>query len=207
MARPGTVVSSLPVTDDDDPNLTPDDQYDELNEEDFDDPAEAAAVSEGYASLAEKETMEAQAHGQGWRPLSEYRGSPGKWKTAKKFLEDGQNYLPFVQKENREQKQTMAGMTTEMEGLRTEMATTRADMNKLLAYSRNANQAGYERAVKDLKAQQRQAVAEGDTAKFDQIEGQLGEMADARAEAAPDAQAGAVAHERAQPRPPRTRAA
>lgn len=181
MARPGSVVSSLPVADDEiDDELPPDD---EVPGDEIDEVAEEAARREGYESAAQRTDMEARASRQGWRPLSEYRGKPGGWKTAKQFLDDGENYLPFVQKELRESKQTIDRMGNEIEGMRTEMASTRADMQKLLEFSRKANQAGYDRAVRDLKAQQREAVAAGDTVKYDEIEGQLGAMEDARDEA------------------------
>lgn len=186
MARAGTVSSSLPPP-------QGDEIEDEIPEDDEalsgeDDPADEMAKGEGYANAAEKEAMEAEAHGQGWRPLAEYRGKPGAWKTAKQFLEDGRNYLPFVQKENRVLKEQIGRMGTEMEGLRTEMTQTRKDMEKLLDFSRKANQSGYDRAVKELKDRQREAVAAGDTTTFDAIEGQLEEMADARAESVEERQ-------------------
>jgi hypothetical protein len=146
---------------------------------------ERIAQDEGYTSAEHKDTAETAARLQGWRPLGEYRGKPGGWVDAKTFIQRGQDYLPFVQKENRELKQTMGNMTTEMEGLRTLVASTQSDMKKLLDFSRRANQSGYDRAMADLKAQQRQAVTDGDVAKFDQIEGQITEMDAARDEAPP----------------------
>lgn len=131
--------------------------------------------------------METDARSQGWRPLAEFRGKAGTWKSAKQFIEDGKNFLPFVQAELARTKDSNARMVTEMEGLRGEVTTTRQQMERLLDYSRKADQAGYDRAVADLKKKQRQAVADGDTAAFDEIEGQLGEMAEARAEEVPPA--------------------
>lgn len=182
MARPGAHESSLPPQDDEDIELMEDVE----EPEDGADEAEAAdqeAQEQGYADSAERTAMETEARQQGWRPLAEYRGKPGGWKTAKAFIEAGQNYLPFVQKELRESKETIGRMGAEMDGLRTEMAKTAKDMQKLLEFSRKAGQVGYDRAVKDLKDQQREAVAAGDTVAFDKIEGQLDEMAQAREEA------------------------
>jgi len=73
-------------------------------------------------------------------------------------------------------------MSGEMEELRTLVASTQADMRKLLDFSRRAGKQAYDRAVADLTAQQREAVAAGDTAKYDQIETQLDEMEEARGE-------------------------
>lgn len=179
MARAGTTLSSLPEAALDE-GLEPD----HLAEEgDLD---EGRPVPTTEELLAHEElALEEEARGQGWRPLAEFRGKAGTWKSARDFVEAGKNYLPFVQKDLRETRAANERMATEMDGLRTEMTQTRADMAKLLDFSRRANQAGYDRAVKDLKAQQREAVAAGDTVTFDKIETQLGEMADARAEADP----------------------
>ncbi len=206
MARPGAVISSLPEVPGDELDQDEidqegaeglDDQF-----EDNDDPANADAQAEGYADAAERTAMEAEAHAQGWRPLEQYRGKPGGWVNAKTFIERGKNYLPFVQKELRESKETIGRMSGEMEQLRTLVASTQKDMQQLLDFSRRANQAGYDRAVKDLKEQQREAVTAGDVATFDKIEGQLEQMAEAREEGAEEPAPRTPAREAApQPQP------
>lgn len=178
MAQSTHVTSSLRGADIDDNRegeMSPDDEFDAAE-------LDRAAQADGYESSAHKEADETDARRQGWRPLAEYRGKPGGWVDAKTFIQRGKDYLPFVQKENREMKQTMGNMTTEMEGLRTLVASTQSDMKKLLAYSRQASQAGYDRAVADLKAQQREAAAAGDVSTFDKIEGQINDMDAARDE-------------------------
>lgn len=177
MARGATTVSSLPQADED-----------ALAEEVVVDGEEEDQLSAEEEAAAEQEAVEAEARRQGWRPLAEYRGKPGGWKTAQQFIADGQNYLPFVKKELSETKAANARIATEMEGLRTEMAQGAKQMEKLLDFSRRANQAGYDRAVADLKAQQREAVTAGDVVTFDKIDGQLTEMAEARGEAEPEPQ-------------------
>lgn len=173
MARPGTVDSSLPQAAIDD-GIT-DEEF--LEDEEF-----VEDDAEQDAAAAEEAAIEAEARSQGWRPLAEYRGKPGGWKTARQFVEDGKNFLPFVQKQRDELMATVAHMTTEMTGMRGELAQTQKQMQQLLEYSRRASQAGYEKAVAELKAKQRNAVAEGDTATFDAIESQLGQMEEARNE-------------------------
>lgn len=183
MARGGTISSSLPSEGDEFEDEQTDDETGQF--EDLDNPDDADAQYEGYANAAERATMEAEAHAQGWRPLDQYRGKPGGWVSAKVFIERGKNYLPFVQKELRDTKDANQRMAGEMEQLRTLVASTQADMARLLDFSRKAGQAGYDRAVKDLKAQQREAVAAGDTETFDKITVQLDEMDSAREDSAP----------------------
>lgn len=182
MARAGTVSSSLPGEgDDQDEEFLPPEEGDELDDEGA--ILDAAAVEEGYESHADKLSTEEAAGRQGWRPLSDYRGKPGGWKSAKQFVTDGQSYLPFVQKELRETKLVNERMSQELDGLRTEVSNTRADMQKLLDFSRKASQAGYDKAIKDLEAQRRDAVAQGDVTTYDQIGEQIEEMGQAREDA------------------------
>lgn len=178
MARAGTIESSLPPAaaeeglDEDD---LIEDGLDELDPDSELDPEEAR--------LAEDAANETEARRQGWRPLAEYRGKPGGWVDAKVFIERGKNYLPFVQKDRDQLREQLGAVTNEMTGLREEIAAQAKQMQKLLDSSRGANKAGYDRAVADLKAKQREAVAAGDTATFDQVEDQLTQMQDARDEA------------------------
>lgn len=174
--------SSLPPQDDE----IPDDELllDGDGEGDGDDdPLEAEALAEGYESAAQKAQMETEARRQGWRPLAEYRGAAGKWKSAKKFIEDGQNYIPFLQKDLREAREQNERISTEMEGLRTEVGQTRQQMQQLLDFSRKSSQAGYDRAIRDLKQQQREAASTGDVTTFDKIEEQISAMDEERAAA------------------------
>lgn len=152
-------------------------------------PAEEEDAGDGVISaeenaLAEEQAIEAEAYRQGWRPLDEYRGPPGKWVDAKTFLERGERYLPFVQKERDEGRQRITAMTREIEEMRGTMAEQSEQLRKLLEYSRRADQAGYDRAVRELKAKQRQAASEGNMDAFDEIGGQIEQMEDARAASA-----------------------
>lgn len=132
---------------------------------------------------AEIERIEAEARANGWRPLAEYRGEPGRWVDAATFLERGNTFLPIVRKQRDQAVAENAALRSEMTALRDEVTATRADMQKLLDFSRRSDQAGYDRAVRDLKAQQREAVAAGDTTRFDEIEEQIDTMTEARREA------------------------
>lgn len=132
---------------------------------------------------AEIERIEAEARANGWRPHAEYRGEPGRWIDAKTFVERGNTFLPIVRKQRDQAVAENAAMRSEMTLLRDEVTATRGDMQRLLDFSRRADQAGYDRAVRDLKVQQRDAVAAGDTTRYDEIEEQIDTMTEARREA------------------------
>lgn len=131
---------------------------------------------------AEQEREEAEARRSGWRPLAEYRGEPGRWVDAHTFLERGNTFLPIVRQQRDQAVAENAALRSEVEQMRGEVTATRTDMQKLLDWSRKADQAGYDRAIADLKKQQREAVAGGDVTRFDEIAIQIDEMAEARAE-------------------------
>lgn len=174
MVRSSTIDSSVPAA-------ALEDEIPDENDEFLDDPE------------PEPDHDEVEARRQGWRPLAEYRGKPGGWVDAKTFLARGNDYLPFVQKERNQLRDQVAGMTQELSGLRSELSKAQQDMQKLLDFSRRADKAGYDRAVADLKAKQREAVAQGDTATYDAVADQLDQMHEARAEAAPPAPVAAAA--------------
>jgi hypothetical protein len=166
MARASTVSSSVP----------PVDSYDPVVDDG------TGAIGSDENAQAELEAEEAQARRGGWKPLPEFRGDPGTWVTAKEFNERGQNFLPFVKKERDELRGKVDGMTREMEGMRSELQATRKDMQRLLDFSRKASQAGYDKAIADMKATQRDAYIAGDATTGDRIGTEIEQMQEARDE-------------------------
>lgn len=191
MARSSTVSSSLPSQDqppDDEIDLMapPEDgeeEMDELEENPEDERDQADAVELSFASV---EAMETQARAEGWRPLAEFTGRAGTWKSAGQFIRDGRNFLPFVKKQLRESQDHNSRLEGEMQGMRTELTQTRQDMQKLLDFSRRASQQSYDKAIKDLEERQRQAVQEGDVSTFETTKDQIDQMQEAREEAGVD---------------------
>lgn len=172
MARSGTVLSSVPEGEIED------------EEEIIDD----AALEEEEVEAAENARLEAEARKGGWRPLAEYTGRPGGWVDAKTFLQRGEEFAPFVKKQRDELRIERAALVEETTALRTELVTTRKEMQQLLEFSRKSDQAGYDRAVRELKQRQREAVAAGDTVAYDAVEAQLDQMEEARESAQPAAE-------------------
>lgn len=186
MARSTTVVSSLPGDQPDD-ELPPEGdeielmegEEEELPQEEDNSPEAVEARQLGYASV---EALETAATKGGWKPLAQYKGVAGGWKTAAQFIRAGQEYLPFVQKENRELKAAAERTAAELAALRDEVGTTQADMRKLLDFSRRAGKEAYERARRDILAEQRQAVVEGDAVAYDAAQQKLDAMEGTRVE-------------------------
>ena len=151
MAQATTINTSIP----DEPELPPDDLPPDDNS-----PPEPNA-----ADLA----IEARAREMGWHPLAEYRGPPGKWKPAADFIARGENILPIVRDQNRRLTERVGKLEGEITSLRSTAGEQLQIIKELRDMGQRANQAGYDRAMGEIKAKQRQAVESGDTKAYDQL--------------------------------------
>ena len=151
MAQATTINTSVP----DEPELPPDDLPPDDNS-----PPEPNA-----ADLA----IEARAREMGWHPLAEYRGPPGKWKPAADFIARGENILPIVRDQNRRLTERVGKLEGEITSLRSTASEQLQIIKELRDMGQRANQAGYDRAMGEIKAKQRQAVESGDTKAYDQL--------------------------------------
>jgi len=113
--------------------------------------------------------VETRAREMGWKPLAEYRGPPGRWQPAKDFIERGENILPIVRDQNRRLVERVGKLEGEISGLRVSGQEQLQIIKDLRDMGQRQNQAGYDRAMAEIKAKQRQAVEVGDTKAYDQL--------------------------------------
>lgn len=125
-------------------------------------------------------SIEVRAREMGWKPLSEYRGPPGRWKPAAEFVSHGENTLPILRDQFRRQGEEILKVKSEVGGLRVTVDEQLKIIKDLRDMGLRANQAGYDRAMADIKARQRQAVEQGDTKGFDQLVEQAEALASLR---------------------------
>jgi hypothetical protein len=97
---------------------------------------------------------EQKAWDDGWRPEDQFDGKAENWKTAGEY-----NLYGEMQTQVRDAK-------AETRRANSEMDSRIANLNKLHAAQQEAT-------INDLRSQQRQAVEEADTAKFDQLQTQI----------------------------------
>lgn len=125
--------------------------------------------SESKATEAEAETpqadpeMEARASRMGWAPKEEFRGDPERWVDAQTFVQRGEEVMPLLKANNRK-----------LEGRIVELERTLKDFAD---HHTKTQQRMYQKAVRDLKAEQRKAAEEGDLARFDAVNEQIEEVA------------------------------
>jgi hypothetical protein len=105
---------------------------------------------------------ETKAKEMGWAPLDQWRGDPDKWVSAETFVDRGETVMPILRKNNERllgQIEALKGEVTQITGSLKEAQESMAEFRK---YHDEVSQRAYEKAVKDLKDQRREALKEGD---------------------------------------------
>lgn len=116
---------------------------------------------------------EAEARSMGWHPKEDFRGNAEDWVDAKTFIRRGEEQLPIMRENNRKLMTRVRRAEDDNSELRTKLDALQGSIDALRKLAETANEAGYRRAVEDLKAKQRQAVREGDEATFDRIQEEI----------------------------------
>lgn len=153
---------------------------DEEIDDDLDDGADGDAP-EGET----QEQLEARARTMGWKPQAEYRGDPRRWTDARAFIAHGEETLPILRDQNRrmsEKQVALEGRLSDQARTISEQAAAIQDAMKL---ARQANDAGYNRAMRELTDKRLEAVESGDTNTFKQVQEEIDAMETARREPAP----------------------
>jgi hypothetical protein len=98
--------------------------------------------------------VEQRAYDDGWRPEDQFDGNPDNWKTAGEYNLYGE-------------------MQTQVRDAKAETRRAHDDMDSRIASLNKLHAAQQTAAINDLKAQQRQAVEEADTALYDRLQTQI----------------------------------
>jgi hypothetical protein len=125
--------------------------------------------------VAERD-YEAEAREMGWHPLEEYRGDPGKWVDAKTFVLRGEQQMPIMRENNRKLMGRVRRTDDENADLRAQMAEMKDSLSTLRKMAERADEAGYQRALSEAKALQREAVRNGDEIAFDGAQAQIDQI-------------------------------
>lgn len=120
--------------------------------------------------------VEAEAREKGWKPEEEWAGDKSRWMPADEFLAFNERRL----------QQADGIAKAEISRLEKEVAELKSGISDLTGHLKKADQRAYERARKDLEAEMKNAVADGDTEAFERISDDLKaldkEVADATTE-------------------------
>ena len=109
------------------------------------------------------ETIEVQARAMGWVPKEEFKGDTDKWKSAEDFVKDGYEILPILRERTKK-------LSTKFDEVTQKLASTESTLQKLTEHHKKVDQRAYDRAVAELKEQQRKAVENSDMAAYEAID-------------------------------------
>lgn len=125
--------------------------------------------------------IETRARHMGWSDKADFKGDPDKWVDAETFVKKGENIMPILKERNR----ALEAKVSEMERAVTE----------LREFHSKSEERAYKRALEDIKAKRKEAIANGDADAFEQAETQMEELRDSRQKAAEKPQTPALAPE------------
>lgn len=121
---------------------------------------ESGAVERHVEAEPEVPETEARAAEMGWAPKDQWKGDPDKWIDAETFIERGEKTNGIL----RERNDKLYG---EIQELKSQLQSSVREFGEA---TRKAEERAYNKALKDLKQQKAQAVEEGDTQAFTQLE-------------------------------------
>jgi hypothetical protein len=132
------------------------------------------------APLPIHEDVDRVARANGWRPREQFKGDPEKWVPADVFVARGlenpdmlrANNSILVQKMDRMERQN----ATVVNGLKAQLDETLGTVATMTTMMRTSEQRAYERARRELKAEQAKAVETGDTATFQRLDTEIEQL-------------------------------
>jgi hypothetical protein len=119
-----------------------------------------------------QERAEADARRQGWRPQEEYAGNPKHWVDAETFLERGKEIRTFTKKENEQLRRELA----EAKRVAEEQGKT---IEEIREYHAGMEKRAIESAITRLRAEKKQALAEGNLALASELDEDIDELREA----------------------------
>lgn len=158
----------------------PDEMTEEVTEQTAD-----AIYEQGEESPSDTEQKAREA---GWRPQEEWQGDTAGWMDAEEF----------IARNDRLQDRADGVAKAEIGRLTKQVGELNSTIETFAEHHRKVEERAYERARTELKAKQREAVAEGDEAAFDAAAGEIDNL---EAEAKAAAKEGPTADKAAPPDP------
>lgn len=125
------------------------------------------------------EEAEARAHSLGWRNQEEFNGEPDKWTDAKSFLKKANENIPMM----RENFKKIDAQNRRLQAKLDEVTRRQAE---LVQRQQEAEARGYQRAMAEIEAMQREAVEAGNVEQYDRLQKKKSDLAGNYFPKAPD---------------------
>jgi len=126
---------------------------------------------------APDEAILAEAFEQGWKPKDQWTGKPEEWTDAETFVRRGREINPILRK-------TLKKKDAEIDALRRELTEMKGTVQELAEHRTKIEKMAYDRALKDLKEQRKDAIREGDFERASDVDEAIDQLKDAKVEAA-----------------------
>lgn len=159
------------------PERAPDDEDDDdlktaasTEHDEEDDEAAAGDDDPGGVADDEQALVEERARRLGWVPEDQWRGRPGAWVPASQFLDRVLANRPIFEERLEQMERRHA---TETADLKQKIEESGEVLLEISERFKRADQAGYERARRQLEEEMESAVAEADTERFREAKGRL----------------------------------
>lgn len=118
-------------------------------------------------------TPEEQAARMGWVPKEQFKGDPERWVPAEQYIERAETILPMAKGTIAQMQKLMADQEANFKRLlaeqKAEFDALKESAGRLGEFAKKAEQRGYERGLKELRAKQVQAATDGDVAGVEAI--------------------------------------
>lgn len=123
---------------------------------------EAIKEPEQNEKSDETKAIEAKARNLGWVPRDEYHGDPDQWKDAEEFVRHGEDTLPIL-------RENLKRLHKKLD-----------DQNKVIRdfaeHHKKVEERAYQRALKKLQDERKEAVGKGDIDEFEKIDKEIEDL-------------------------------
>ena len=124
----------------------------------------------------EDKVLEQKAISMGWIPKERFRSDPEKFVGAAEYVRRGEEVLPILRHTNAKLAEEVGGLKTTVNSLQGQLTASAESLKALVEYNADVEKKAYERALRDLKLEKREAIREGNHDKAADLEEQIDEL-------------------------------
>lgn len=119
---------------------------------------------------------EERARRMGWLPKEDFKGAAERWVPAEEYVARAEREMPVLKGTLGTMERKMAEQSETITQQNQMIAQMRTDFKDFVEFSKKSEERSYKKALKELQAKQRAAVAEGDLTGFDQATAEIDQM-------------------------------
>lgn len=106
--------------------------------------------------------IEQEAAQLGWVPRDQFKGDPDKWTDAETFVQRGKEIMPILRKNNERLQTDLAAVKGQLSEVQQALGDAKEAMEAFREYHDRTAKEAYEKAIRDLTQQKKEALRDGD---------------------------------------------